>query len=97
MKAAVKNTNIIKPQESAFKNIIAFNVFTVYPPCEIDKQFLKNFFKKLDITFTGLFLFNVIYLQCSPCLYRRIYIAEIPFICRQLAIRFHVPFAHNKQ
>jgi hypothetical protein len=36
MMASVKYANIIKTQETAFKNIIAIIIFTVNPPGEID-------------------------------------------------------------
>ena len=35
--------------------------------------------------------------QRGPCLDRRIHIAEVPFVRRQLAVRMHVPFAGEEQ
>ena len=35
--------------------------------------------------------------QRRPCLNRRVHVAEIPFVGRQLAVRMHVPFARQQQ
>src|SRR6266496_4023072 len=96
LNTAVKYTYIIKPKKTSFKNVVAISVFTVNPPCEIDNLLLKYALKKSNILLACSPFFYVIHLQCSPCMYRRIYITKVPFISRQLTIRFHIPFPHNQ-
>ena len=92
------NTPILsKPRNPPSKILLPFTVFSVDPPGKIDQQFLKNLFQEMEYHHTCLFFFNTIYLHCGPCLYRRIYIAEIPFVSRQLSIGFHIPFPHDQQ
>src|SRR3954471_23219120 len=95
LNATVKHTYIIKPQKPSFKNVVTIGIFSVDPPCEIDKLLLKNTFEKSNISFTCFLFFNVIYLQRSPCMYRRIYVTKVPFISWQLTIGLHIPFPHN--
>src|SRR4051812_26356211 len=82
LNATVEHSNVIKPEKAPFKNVVPIWVFSVDPPCEIDNLFLKNAFKKSDIPLSGFLFFYVIYLQCSPCMYRWIYVTKVPLISR---------------
>src|SRR5690606_30574123 len=49
MKTAVEYSDIIQAEKAALKDIVTIDVFPVDPPREIDQQFLKYLFQKIDI------------------------------------------------
>ncbi len=57
---AIKDADIIEAQESAFKDIIAFSVFAINPPGEIQQQLVKNAFEKRAILTTPDFLLDLL-------------------------------------
>ena len=79
---SVEYSDIIQSQKTSFKNVITVWIFSIDPPGKIDEQFMKYFFQEIKIAFTGIIFFDMIHLQCSPGLNRRVYITEIPFIGR---------------
>src|SRR5882757_4290214 len=95
---AIKKTDIVHSQEASFKNIIAFRILSVDPPGEIEKQLVKDGFQEIDVALSSvLVLLDLIHPVGSPCMDRRIGIAEGPFISRKLAIRMHIPVMGEQQ
>src|SRR6266487_3366037 len=47
---AVENADVIEPEKTAGEKIVAFGVFAVHPPGEIEQQLLECAFKKSGIS-----------------------------------------------
>ena len=92
---AVEHADVIESEKTALENIVIFGVFAVHPPGEGDKHFVENSFQKRAIAFAGLLALNLVDAPCRPGQHRRIYVAEIPFVSRNLAVRMLEPFAHD--
>ena len=39
---AVKHSDVVQPEESTLENILAFRIFAIDPPGEIEQQLLKD-------------------------------------------------------
>ena len=59
-RVAVENADVVESEKSAFKNIIAFGVFAVYPPRKIKQKFVKNPFEKIVVGFARALGFNLV-------------------------------------
>src|SRR5579863_10551939 len=91
---SVKSSYIIQTQKTAFKKIIPILVFPVYPPGKIEQKFMEDRFQKISVAWYIMeSLFTSVNTPGGPCMHRWIYIAECPFVCRQLTIWMHIPFA----
>ena len=73
-----------------------FGVLPVDPPGEIKEQLLENPLEENNVPFPGPLFFEMICLQRGPRMDRRIDVTEVPFVCRYLAIRTHIPFTQKK-
>src|SRR6516225_6879444 len=47
--AAVKNTDVVKPEETALKDVLPFRVFAIYPPIKVQQELVKNTLQKPDV------------------------------------------------
>src|ERR1043165_145739 len=57
---------------------------------------MKNGFEKSAIAFTALFSLDLVNAPRSPGDHGRINIAEIPLVCRDLAVWMLIPFPHDE-
>ena len=84
------------------EDIAPLRVLPVYPPSEIEHEFVENPFQKGNIpllVISTLHLLFAIYLKNPPRCPRmdgRIHIPEGPLVSRQLAIRVHVPLPSHE-
>src|SRR5213592_3544791 len=92
---AVENADVIESEETAGEKIVAFGVFAVHPPGEVEQQLLECAFKKSSITLPAR-TSHLVNAPGRPRMHGRIYIAKSKFVSRHLAVRVHVPFAQEK-
>ena len=57
---------------------------------------MKGTLEKVDVGCTCSAPFDVEHRQCRPGVYRWIHVSKCPFICGNLPIRMHVPFAEHE-
>src|SRR5712691_12528736 len=93
---AVENSNVIKPEKSALKNICAVRVLAVDPPGEVQKELVKDPFQESTIRHAAYAALDFVNAPRGPGMDRRIHIAEGPFVGGQLPVWLHVPFAQKK-
>src|SRR6202046_2191290 len=93
---AVKDAYVVEPEETALEYIFSFRILAVYPPGEINQQLVKHADEKLTVFFSLYARRDFIYAPSRPRMHWRVHVGKIPFIGRQLAIGFHVPFAHEE-
>src|SRR5690242_21272322 len=92
----VENSDIVEPEETALEDVRAVGVLAIHPPGEVQKQLMKDFFEESavgDATNAALDFVNT---PRGPGMHGRIYVAESPFIRRQLPVGVHVPFAEQE-
>src|SRR5436305_7133457 len=89
---AVENADVIEPEKTAGEKIVAFGVFAVHPPGEVEQQLLECAFKKSAITLPTR-TSHLVNAPGSPGVDGRIHITKSKFVSRQLAVRMHVPSA----
>src|SRR5438067_11753669 len=92
--AAFEYTNVIESEESSLKDVVTFGIFPIHPPGKGEQQFVEDRFQKRSVALAGVFTFD---LENAPGRRRqdgRIYIPEVPFVARKLAVGVLVPLAH---
>lgn len=93
---AIERPNIIQAQKAALEDIVPALVLTINPPSEIQQQFLEDTLEEGKILAAVQFALDLEDPKGGPGVYRRIDIAEIPFVRRDLAVGFHVPFPRKQ-
>ena len=77
--------------------VVALGIFAVHPPGEGDEHFVKNSFEKSAISVVAsVFARSGKRAKSCPRDDRGINIAEIPLVCRDLAIWVLIPFAQDE-
>src|SRR5215469_2058157 len=94
--AAIKHANVVQAEKSSGERIAPLRVFAVYPPCEIEHQALETLFQKLDVGPAPLTL-NLVQEQRSPGMDRRINVAKVPLVRRNLSIGMEVEIMQHKK
>src|SRR5438128_9651850 len=92
---AVENADVIEPEETAGEKIVAFGVFAVHPPGEVEQQLLECAFKKSAITLPTR-TSHLVNAPGGPGVDGRMHITNSQSVSRHLSVRVHVPFAHQE-
>src|SRR5438552_5211419 len=92
---AVENADVIEPEKTAGEKIVAFGVFAVHPPGEVEQQLLECAFKKSAITLPAR-TSHLVNAPGSRGVDGRNHITKSEFVSRHLAVRVHVPFTQEK-
>src|SRR5712664_4689114 len=85
--AAVEDAYVIQPKETALKEVIAVTVFTVHLPTEVQHQLGEGALEELNVAFPFKGLLRPVQKERRPRVYRRIDVAEVPFVGRDLTGR----------
>src|SRR5262249_58617331 len=85
--AAINDRDVVEPEKSAFKDVVAFAVDPVHPPRKIHEQLVKTSLEKLRIALAGALLFELEDAPASPRMNRRGHVGEFPLVRRDLAVR----------
>src|SRR5580692_5990139 len=93
---AIKNSDIVETEKTTLKNVHPVGVFAIYPPREIEKQLVEDFFEKAAVGHASHAPLDLVNAPGSPRMNGRIHIAKSPFVSRQLPVRMHVPLAEKK-
>ena len=59
-RTAVKDADVVQPEEAAFEGVLARAILAVEPPGEVEQQFLEIALQPRDITLAGARLFQLI-------------------------------------
>ena len=92
---SVENADVIETEKTAGEQVVAFYVFAVHPPREVEKELLEGAFEKgavASATRPGHFV-NA---PDGPRMHRRIHIAESELIGRNLPVRVHILLAQKQ-
>ena len=94
--AAIEHTDVVQPQESAFKRIAPFGVFAVHPPREVEEQLVKDLLQERGIRFAGQLTRDFVHAPSRMGMHGRIRVGKVPLVGRELAARMHVPLAEQE-
>src|SRR5262249_59074720 len=75
--AAVEDADVVQPQEPTFERVVASAVLAVYPPGEVEHQFVKGPLEPFEIALTPATLFKAVREDGRPGRHWRIPIAEL--------------------
>src|ERR1043165_3946705 len=92
----IENTDVIETEKPTLKDVHPVSIFAIDPPGEIQQQLLKNALEKNCIADSAALLLDLVNAPRGPGVNWRIHIAKRPLVCRQLAVRVHVPFAQHQ-
>src|SRR5215813_336867 len=95
-RATIKHTNVVEAEKPTRKDIASVGILAVYPPIEVEHQSSERAFQKLEIrsSKTALHFEKV---KSGPRMNRRIHVAEVPLICRNLPVRVTIETAEHQQ
>src|ERR1700730_24983 len=92
----VEHTDVIEAQKAALKYVHAIRVLAIYPPREIQQEFMKYTLEEAPVGAPAYAFFNLVDAPRRPGMHRRVDVAKRPFIGGQLPVRMHVPFAQQE-
>src|ERR1700726_1675583 len=58
---------------------------------------MEDAFQKLTVPSACALLVDLVYAPCCPCMHRRIYVPQSPFISGYLSVGMHVPLAEHQR
>src|SRR5438105_980958 len=91
----VEDADVVQPEKAAGKQVFAFDVLAVDPPGEIDEEFVENPRQEQAVTAAARSS-HLIDSPACPRVHRRINVAEIELVGRELAVGVHVPLAEHQ-
>ncbi len=92
----IEQSNVVQPEEAAFEHVLAVIVLSVGPPGKVHQQLLEDTFQKIKVLTTVHLALDLESPEGRPCVHRRIDIAKVPLVRRQLSVRVHVPLASEE-
>ena len=95
--AAIEHPDVIEAEEPALEDVFAGEVFPVDPPGEVDQQLLEGALEELDVARAGPLLLQGIHEQGGPGVDRRVHIAEVPLVGRDLSIGMEVQIVQHQR
>ena len=91
--AAVQDADVVQSQETTLEDVVAFGVFTVHPPGEVDLQLGEHVGQKIQILgVRGLLalLEPAVYGKACPPRHGWVHVTEFPLVGRNLSIGMEV-------
>src|SRR5206468_6411554 len=95
-RAAVEDADIVEPEKPAFEEASAKPILAVHPPAEIRRQPAKDPLEKIEVRSAAQRVLNAVEKDRPPGLYRRVDIAEVPLIGRDLSGGMQVDLAEQQ-
>lgn len=86
---SVEEADIVQPEETTLKHVLAIGVLAVHPPREIQQKFLENTFKEINILTSIEFPLNLESSEGCPGMDRRVDITKVPFVAVSLLLVAH--------
>ena len=87
--AAIEHADVVQPEEAAGKHVAPLRVLAVHPPVEVLHQALERSLEEAHVRPAELFL-DVVEEQRGPRVHRRIDVAEVPLVRRDLTVGMRV-------
>ncbi len=96
--AAVEHADVVQPQETTLEDVLAEAVLAVHPPGEVEQQLVEAALEPVDVTLPAPRFLQPVGEGGGPGVHRRIDVAEIPFVRRDLPAGMQIlPLEHQVQ
>ncbi len=95
--AAIEDSYVVQAQETALEDVHALRILAVHPPSEVQHQLVEDTLQECAIAFAFALLVDFVDAPRGPRMYRRINVAECPFIRRNLSAGVHVPLSQHQR
>ena len=90
-RAAIEYADVVEPEEPAFEDVLAVAILAIHPPREVEQQRMKGALQPLDVAAAAARgRLEAVREDRRPRVHRRIDVAEVPFVRRQLTVRMQV-------
>ena len=93
---AVEHRNIVEAEKAALENIVALGVLAVDPPGVIEQELVKDALQEIVVAAPALHALGAERLQRGKGVDRRVHVAEIPLVGRDLAVRIEIAFVEHQ-
>ena len=94
--AAVENPDVVESEKATLENVLAKTILAVNPPCEVHQELVERPLNKVYIDRPVQCLRRSIKEKRRESMHRRVYVAEIPLIRRELTARVDMMTAQHK-
>ena len=94
--APIEQADVVEAEEAALENVATFAVLSIHPPGEVDEQLVKDPLEKRHIGGARRAAFDLINAHRGPSVHRRVHVAELPLVRRQLTVGMHEPLAQQQ-
>ena len=91
--AAVEDADVVHAQEAPLEGVAALDVLAVDPPGEVEQQLVEDLLEEVDVAPAGQLALDLVDPPGRAGVDRRIDVAEVPLVGRELAVGVHVPLA----
>ena len=95
-RAAVEDADVVQTQEAAGEDVAPRGVLAIDPPVEVQHQPLKRALQEAQVGPAQLLLV-LVQPERGPGMHRRIHVAEVPLVGRNLPVRVEVEAAQHQQ
>ena len=93
---AVEDADVVQAEEAALEEVAVVGVLAVDPPGEVRQQPLEHPGEELAVALASDLRLALVDVQRRPRGHRRVDVAEVPLVCRDLAVRVQVPRAEQQ-
>ena len=92
----VDDRDVVEAEEAAFEDVLAVGILAVDPPGVIQQQLVKDPLQETAIALAALHPFRAEGLERAERMDRRVDIAEVPLVGRDLAVRVQITIAQHQ-
>ena len=85
--AAIEDADVVEAEETALEHALPEPILAIDPPREIDQELAERALQELDVAFAAHRLLGAILIERRPRVHRRVDVAEVPLVGRQLSVR----------
>ncbi len=90
---AVERADVVKAEEAALEDVVAFEVLPVDPPGEVDQQLVEDPAEEVDVAAAV----DREHLERGPRLHRRVHVGEVPLVGGQRPVRVLEPLTAQQE
>ena len=95
--AAVERADVVHPQEAALEDVVPQRVLPVDPPGEVQEHLLEDAFQEVVVGDPRPAALDVEHRDRGHGEHRRVDVAEVPLVGRDLPVGVHVPLAQHQE
>ena len=95
-RTAVEHADVVQAEEPALEHVAPGRVLAVDPPREVDQQLLERALQPRDVARAALLELGLVHGERRPRVDRRVDVAEVPLVGRQLPARVEVQLAEHQ-